>query len=116
MIKLLFRKKKLSFAKRDEKKSTHYSSYIVIFANMRSNWKYGEKSSLNSSKNRILQQLANAFSEKVFYKTIANLGMGKNLFFRFFNDKADIIVNRKEVSLIDQNSILSRGIEFQKSQ
>ncbi len=46
--------KKLSFVKRDEKRSTHYSSLTAVFANVCSNWNCGEKSSLNLSKNLLL--------------------------------------------------------------
>ncbi len=70
MTKLLFCKKTLSFAKHDEKRSTHYSWQTAVFANVCSNWKYGEKSSLRLSKDRL--PLVNAFCEKVFHETLTN--------------------------------------------
>ncbi len=48
--KTTFSLKKLSFEKRDEKRSTHCSSQTQVFANVCRNGKYGKKSSLNLSK------------------------------------------------------------------
>ncbi len=38
-----FSRKKLSFTKCEEKRSTHYSSWTTVFTNVCSDWKYGEK-------------------------------------------------------------------------
>ncbi len=68
-MKLLFYKKKIEFRKMWQKEvTTHYLSYTSIFANVCSNWKYGEKSSLSSSKNRLLRQTH--FEKKFFAKRL----------------------------------------------
>ncbi len=54
------------FATREKKRSTHYSSWTAVFTNVCSNWKYREKSSLNSLKKP--PTLAN-----VLCKTLTNL-------------------------------------------
>ncbi len=61
MTRLLFCRKKLSFAKCDEKRSTHYLSWTTVFTNVCSNRKYNEKKFFKFV--RKLPTTVNAFCE-----------------------------------------------------
>ncbi len=82
--KTTFSRKKLSFAKRNEKRSTHYSSYTPVFANVCRNRKYDEKSSLNLSKTRLLWRTHFAKRSRIQRITLYTLFAFRTNFIRVF--------------------------------